>query len=529
MEPYNDLLIDAINKNDISSIYYCLRKGANVNKTCSAGVTPLIAAVQSGNILILKILAESTKLPADNADVNNAHSSNRSMFLTLDVTKEAKYKNIGYFVVCKDLDEPEFGDGPTPDGMEALEWDMEVNDDPGDEIPSQPESNLYKWYAKILTDTSILLKSPEYDIGGLDRSGRNILHYAVRQGNLEMVEYLLNTFTQINVNVCDSEWCSPIHLAVLIENLSIVKFLVEKGALVNSCNAGRQTPLHFAAKLGNVKIVNYLLDNGANINMFDMDDRSPLSLAVLHEYEDVARILIRKGARLNNEETYGYTILYHAVLNNMYNTTKELLESRAIRHSNFEIVKLLHIGGAIINIRDEQGNTPLMTSCLNNNLQIAKYLLKNGAPANATNHINGMSALHLCVQAIQHCNLFEQFLELLLSYGANINASSYQGNILFYAIILGNIPAACILVKHGADVNLRDEHAYFDNLCLAKKHGNFDLVKLIVLAGFNFSNMLFDLKTLRSQNEDVIFDFLVYMTNHPRNLRDLCRIRIRKQ
>lgn len=331
-------------------------------------------------------------MSANSADViNNAHSS-RSLYLKLDVAKESKYKNIGYFVVCKDLDEPEFGDGPTPDGMEALEWDMEINedDDIDNDMALQPESNLYKWYAKILTETSVILKSPEYDISGLDRHGQNILHYAVRQGSLEMIEYLLNVFTQININICDSEWCSPLHIAVLTENLIIVKYLIEKGASVNLCNASRQTPLHFAAKVGNAKITSFLLDNGANINVFDMSDRSPLTLAVLHEYEDVAKTLIRKGARLNNEETYGLTVLYHAVLNNLYNTTNELLEAGAkiiqshyllhiaIRHNNFEIVKLLHKGGAILNIRDEHGNTPLMTSCLNNNLLIAKYLLHNG-------------------------------------------------------------------------------------------------------------------------------------------------------
>lgn len=362
-----------------------------MNKICADGITPLVAAVQSGDIVILKILAESTRTATDNPGiVDNVADSSRSMYLTLDVTKEAKYKNIGYFVVCKDLDEPEFGDGPTPDGMEALEWDMEVNEDSNDDISSQPESNLYKWYAKILTETSIMLKSPEYDMGGLDRHGQNILHYAVRQGNLEMIEYLLNTFTQINVNVCDSEWCSPLHLGVLTENFGIVKFLIDKGASVNSCNASRQTPLHYAAKLGNAIIVSYLLEMGANINMFDMEDRSPLTLAVLHEHEDVAKILIRKGARLNNEEMYGFTVLYHAVLNNLYNTTKDLLEAGAkivqshfllhiaIRHNNFEIVKLLHKGGAIINVRDEHGNTPLMICCMNSNLQIAKYLLRNG-------------------------------------------------------------------------------------------------------------------------------------------------------
>lgn len=35
--------------------------------------------------------------------------------------------DLRYFVVVCD-EENEFGDGPTPEGMEGLEWDMEVND-----------------------------------------------------------------------------------------------------------------------------------------------------------------------------------------------------------------------------------------------------------------------------------------------------------------------------------------------------------------------------------------------------------------
>lgn len=102
-----------------------------------------------------------------------------------------------------------------------------------------------------------------------------------------------------------------------------------------------------------------------------------------------------------------------------------------------------------------------------------------------------------------------------------------MGNILFYAIIVANLNAACTLVRYGADVNLREERGFVDNLTLAKKHGNTELVKLIIYAGFNFSNMLFDIKCLKTQNDDPLYDFMASVNAKPLNLRELCRIRIR--
>lgn len=116
-----------------------------------------------------------------------------------------------------------------------------------------------------------------------------------------------------------------------------------------------------------------------------------------------------------------------------------------------------------------------------------------------------------------------------MSHNADINANSNQGNVLFYSIILGNFTAACLLVKHGADVNLREERAYIDNLSLAKKHGNLELVKMIVYAGFNFENILFDVRSLRNKSgEDEAHDFLMDVWSSPLNLRELCRVRIRR-
>lgn len=125
--------------------------------------------------------------------------------------------------------------------------------------------------------------------------------------------------------------------------------------------------------------------------------------------------------------------------------------------------------------------------------------------------------------------LLQQFVDLLIFYGADINANSLEGTALFYSIILGNFPAACLLVKYGADVNLREDRAYIDNLSLAKKHGNLELVKMIVYAGFTLENALFDVRHIQKRNgEDEAHDFLLEVYSSPLNLRELCRVTIRK-
>lgn len=155
------------------------------------------------------------------------------------------------------------------------------------------------------------------------------------------------------------------------------------------------------------------------------------------------------------------------------------------------------------------------------------YIL--GASATISNHITGFTALHTCVQDITNPTLLQQFIELLISHGADINANCLEGSALFYSIILGNFSAASLLIKHGADVNFREERAYIDNLSLAKKHGNLELVKMIVYAGFKMENALFDVRlSRRKSGEDETHDFLMGVLSSPLSLRELCRVTIRR-
>lgn len=148
---------------------------------------------------------------------------------------------------------------------------------------------------------------------------------------------------------------------------------------------------------------------------------------------------------------------------------------------------------------------------------------------NASSHIDGKTALHICVQDVRETKCVHQLVELLVHHGANMNVSSYQGTVLFYSIILENRSAATALVRHGADVNLRDERSYVDNLSLAKRHGDLDLVRLLVYAGFRLDEMTSDPRALRTQTLDPACDFLINIKKNPLNMRELCRIVIRKQ
>lgn len=171
-------------------------------------------------------------------------------------------KNIGYFVVRKDLDpDDEIGDGPTPEGMEALEWDVEIKDT---DEPSNDESysSLYKWYADILNRTSDLLKNPlPSDINQIDRYGRTAMHYASDQGHTLIVQLLLSSGCNVN-NSCTSEIMSPLHLACNKGHIDVVSLLIKAGARIDHINNTKSTALHLASSQGHAKIIQLLLQSG---------------------------------------------------------------------------------------------------------------------------------------------------------------------------------------------------------------------------------------------------------------------------
>ncbi|PSN57585.1 hypothetical protein C0J52_00531 [Blattella germanica] len=170
----------------------------------------------------------------------------------------------------------------TPDGMDGLEWDVEV-EDKGRNSESEEEedswASLYRWYADILDRTSSLLQLPhKCDVNHQDVYGRCAVHYAAEQGHMDALRLL--TAAGCRVDIGDSDNLTPLHLAASRDHFKVAKMLLDSGVEVNRKTSDKTSALHIAASRGFVDTVKVLLDAGANVDSLDSSDRTPLMVAV---------------------------------------------------------------------------------------------------------------------------------------------------------------------------------------------------------------------------------------------------------
>lgn len=80
-------------------------------------------------------------------------------------------------------------------------------------------------------------------------------------------------------------------VASYIDNITIVKFLIEKGSKVYDIDKYGNTPLHFACRFGDLKLIEYLVNQGANVFQKNDDYRTPLDYAELFSNTKVVTYL----------------------------------------------------------------------------------------------------------------------------------------------------------------------------------------------------------------------------------------------
>lgn len=138
---------------------------------------------------------------------------------------------------------------------------------------------------RVFVYDSLSNTDPNEDIDSSQFSDRDhshdcLLHQYVRKGNCESLKMFFNS-NEVNVNVRNSRGMTPLHLAVHLESIEIIKYLVSVGADVNAKNDEGVTPLHLAVRTGNIEILTFLLSNGANVHVENNEKLTPLDLAIL--------------------------------------------------------------------------------------------------------------------------------------------------------------------------------------------------------------------------------------------------------
>uniref|UniRef100_H3AEJ0 Ankyrin repeat and FYVE domain containing 1 n=1 Tax=Latimeria chalumnae TaxID=7897 RepID=H3AEJ0_LATCH len=128
-----------------------------------------------------------------------------------------------------------------------------------------------------------------------DNKGRNFLHIAVQNSDIESVLFLISVQANVNSRVQDASKLTPLHLAVQAGSEIIVRNLLLAGAKVNELTKHRQTALHMAAQQDQPTICSVLVENGVDFAALDENGNNALHLAVMHGRLNNVRILLTES------------------------------------------------------------------------------------------------------------------------------------------------------------------------------------------------------------------------------------------
>ena len=194
----------------------------------------------------------------------------------------------------------------------------------------------------------------------------NIFQYtplivAVRNGHFDAFTFLIDKGADVNLQ--DHAGYTALHYAVESENFDALSCLVYNGADVNLQYRNGQSALHFASS----DICQCLIQNQADIDVRDSRYCTPLMQASCNNDVKKVAILIENGAKVDLQDVDGNTALHHAVLNSY--------DSLGFERTP-DICLALLTAKASIHLCNSQGWTPLLLASTNCIESVVEILLK---------------------------------------------------------------------------------------------------------------------------------------------------------
>uniref|UniRef100_A0A7S0SPB3 RING-type domain-containing protein n=1 Tax=Chromulina nebulosa TaxID=96789 RepID=A0A7S0SPB3_9STRA len=239
------------------------------------------------------------------------------------------------------------------------------------------------------TSAAIDLIKAGADITEPSKSGRSPLFLAIEKGLTEVVKYLICD-CKVNVNspvTTETSASCPLHVAILYGQSHFIPLLISLGALVNTPDRERKcTPLHIAVLLNDKWSTLQLLEHGADSTLLTRERRNAMHIAAEKGYSGILRILIEYSksppvninASVTNESHHGNALHVACMFNHPHT-----------------VIELLNLGADVF-VLDSKGRTPLDVAkefssgnCENVLVQYIERNTKNNEKIN--NHIDKRS------------------------------------------------------------------------------------------------------------------------------------------
>ena len=156
----------------------------------------------------------------------------------------------------------------------------------------QSTNSLYqKLFLSIDSDLSaldlykILTKNP-YLVNIEDEQNETFLSYAIKRNNNSIINLIL-TSPLLNLTYQNEHGNTYLHLAVIQQNIKLVKALLDKGIFIDIQNNDGNTALHLAYYINNLEIIKLLINN--NID-FAIKNKNGLTAEEIDPIDNIREI-----------------------------------------------------------------------------------------------------------------------------------------------------------------------------------------------------------------------------------------------
>ncbi|KAG2146832.1 ankyrin repeat-containing domain protein [Suillus clintonianus] len=226
------------------------------------------------------------------------------------------------------------------------------------------------------------------------------------------------------------------------------RILVEAGSSLEAVDEAGQTPIYLAVIQGSVTLVKYLVGRGARVSadfVLDnlengwIDTADPLDNNLEKDWIDsaMASVFVQRGVDVDHD---GGNLL-HA-----------LVGHTDTQRDNFKIAGVLIDAGCSLDATDRVGNTPLHLAIRQQPLPFIEYLIERGARV-------PVDAIHAALQSAQ---IDPDVVSVLVEHGADINAVHFGASPLHILLTHWNLGGDCLetvlfLLDAGCSLHAMDD------------------------------------------------------------------------
>ena len=335
-----------------------------------------------------------------------------------------------------------------------------------------------------------------------DSEGNTILHRAIKNGELKLVEFLLQYSNQWNVNLGDRDGkVTPFILATKYQRIEIIKLFLSqlpiKGIDFNAKDVFGNTAFHHACKVGSLEVVEIFLNSPRiDYNALNNAEESGIissfynvKLNGTNNYEVMELLLeksLEKSIDVNAKDMHGNTAFLRAVRYGLLEAVElfvkyasnivDINESNkagqtaldiAYYHPKPRTIFKVLVDTALdtkldLNAKDNYGDTVLHQACTDGNMEVVSFLLDNidkGINVNAKN--NGGCTPFIAAFHYGHHHIVNHLLHSSKDKKIDVNVTNDHGQTVLHlcAMTFDNIMLRILLehARNGLKIDVKDD------------------------------------------------------------------------